>query len=102
MTVEDFAKYVIDNMHRATLSNALNIADKLDNPDFYTLISFAENIESYLGLVEVQSRLGTLVTYKILIATDDCLKHYNSDIKYNKRMIIDNYIIDMWRAINDR
>ena len=30
MTVKDFAKYVIDNMSRASLANSLNIATKLD------------------------------------------------------------------------
>lgn len=102
MTVGDFAKYVVDNMHRATLSNAMNIADKLDNPDYYQLVDFAKNIDSYIGDVSVETRLGKIIVCKILVATDDCLKHYMSDIKYNKRMIIDNYIIEIWRAINGK
>lgn len=102
MTVSEFAKYVVDNMHRATLSNAMNIADKLDNTDFYQLVDFAENINKYVGDVVVEKRIGKITAYKILVATYDCLKHYNSEMKYNKRMIIDNYIIDIWRAVNDK
>ena len=31
MGVEEYAKYVIDNMHRATLVNALRIPEKLSH-----------------------------------------------------------------------
>ena len=37
MTVKEFAKYTIDNLSRASLVNAFNISEKLDNPNFYEL-----------------------------------------------------------------
>ena len=42
MNVQEFAKYVITNMHRATLSNALNISTKLDTEGFYKFNEFLE------------------------------------------------------------
>ena len=49
MTVKDFAKYVIDNMSRASLANSLNIATKLDNPEYYSFIEFLNEIVSYVN-----------------------------------------------------
>lgn len=102
MTVEEYAKFVIDNMGRASLSNAMNIAEKIDNPNFYALCDFVKSVDKYVGNPDVINRLGQIKAYKIVIASDNCLRRYNSDIKYNKRMIIDNYIMDIWRAFNDR
>ena len=49
MTVKDFAKYVIDNMSRASLANSLNIATKLDNPEYYSFIEFLNEIVLYVN-----------------------------------------------------
>lgn len=97
MTVSDFAKYVVDNMHRATLANALNIANKLDNPDYYSFTEFVKCLNDYVTQLATDNLIDTLKCSKILVVSSDSLLAYNSNIKYNKMMIIDNYIIDLWR-----
>ena len=102
MTVEKFAQYVINNLNRATLANAMNIADKLDNPDYYNFQEFNNYVLQYLNTQDVVNFLGREKTYKILYACYDAVKAYNSEFKYNKRMIIDDYIIKLWSAVNDK
>ena len=97
MTVSDFAKYVVDNMHRATLANALNIANKLDNPDYYSFTEFVKCLNDYITQLATDNSIDALKCSKILVASSDSLLAYNSSVKYNKMMIIDNYIIDLWR-----
>ena len=48
MTNKDFSKYVIDNMHRATLVNALNVSNKLNNGD-YDVNEFINNSLTYIS-----------------------------------------------------
>lgn len=102
MNVRDFATYVLNNLGRATLANALNIADKIDNPQFYTFADFADCIQRCAGDEKIIRMLGSVKIAKIVSASYDCVKAYNSDFKYNKRMIVDNYIISLWRAVNDK
>ena len=47
MYPEKFAEYVVNNLGRATLANAMNIADKLDNPDYYTFTEFNDFVIRY-------------------------------------------------------
>ena len=102
MTVEKFAEYVINNLNRATLANAMNIADKLDNPDYYDFQEFDSYVVKYVGTQDILNFLGKAKVYKILSACYDAVKAYNSEFKYNKRMIIDDYIINLWSAVNDK
>ena len=71
MTVKDFAKYVIDNMSRASLANSLNIATKLDNPEYYGFIEFLNEME-YDYLFDIDD------TNKIKIKIKDWTKIYQS------------------------
>lgn len=100
MSVDKFAEYVVNNLCRATLANAMNIADKLDNPDYYVFTEFNDFVIRYLGTLSVQQFLGNVKVCKMLYACYKASEAYNSNFKYNKRMIIDNYIIDLWNAIN--
>ena len=100
MSVKEFAKYVLNNLNRATLANALNIADKLDNPDYYNFIDFVSAINEYARSEALMKFLGNVRVCKIVALSYDYQQTYNSDKKYNKRMIIDNYIIELWNAIN--
>lgn len=99
-TVQEFAEYVVDNMWRATVANALNIADKLDTDGYYKLDEFVKAVEAYIGTEKALKFLGKVKASAMVIACYNCLKYYNSTFKYNKRMIIDNFIIDMWEASN--
>ena len=100
MNVSDFAKYVIDNLHRASLSNALNISSKLDNDEYYTFVDFVDNIIAYVNSRLADKNIDTFEAYNILIYSNNWLKMYKSEFNYNKDMIIDNYIIDLWEIIN--
>ena len=102
MDVKEFAKYTIDNMGRATLANALTIANKLDNPNFYSLQEYMQYMYEYICILEVNKNLGFVLVAKIIVAIDKCYKAYNSEFKYNKEMIIDNFIIDIWKAFMEK
>ena len=110
MSVEDFAQYVINNLHRATLSNALGstetdvnghlkqpgIAGKLNNDDFYKFTEFVECVNKLIP----KSSLPKEKVYEVLVAGNKALKEFTSDFKYNERMIIDTYIINLWSIVN--
>ena len=70
MTCLEFGKYIINNIKRATLSNALNICNKIDK----------------------------IIAYKIIIICKDALDKYNSSFNYNKKMIIDDFVIRLWET----
>lgn len=98
MNVNDFAKYVIDNMHRATLANAMNISEKIDNEEYYTFKDFVNSVNAYVSDALQNNKICNIQAYKILGNMDKYAKMYDSDIKYNKRMIIDNMIIELWEC----
>lgn len=101
MNIQQFSAYVIENMHRATLANALNIADKLDNADYYPFTDFTKSITVYVAGTEVAKRIGNVKMCRIIALIYDIMKKYNSDIKYNKRMLIDSFIISLWQIMNE-
>lgn len=98
MTVKEFAKYVIDNLHRASLVNAFNIGDKLDNPNYYSLEDFINECLLYITDLLSRSKINTNTYGKLIIALSNCEKAIKSEFKFNRRMIIDNLIIEMWEA----
>lgn len=98
MSVEEFAKYAIDNMHRASLVNAFNIADKLDNLKFYSLSDFIDNCIKYVSELQSMNKISPQTASRVLVALYNCDRDYNSDFKYNKKMVIDNLIIELWEA----
>ena len=100
MGVEDFAKYVIDNISRATLSNALNISNKLNGGEYYNLDEFIVAIDKYVSSQLVNNKISKAAAYKILDSSCTLIKKLETTFKYNKQMLADDYIIDIWRAIN--
>lgn len=101
MTVDDFAKYVIDNMHRASISNALNIATKIDTPNMYSFEDFVNSIIGYVDVLLYEQKIGKIKAYKILVYSHEYMKDYKSEFRYNKVMLIDNYVISLWEALSD-
>lgn len=102
MTTEQYAKFVIDNMSRATLANALNITQYIDTEDNYSFAEFVNAVADYLcGKIPKMDRRGVLISADVLSVGNRYLKKYNSDKKYNKRQLIDNYIIGVWEAIGN-
>ena len=98
MTVKEFSKYVIDNLNRASLVNAFNIAEKLDNSNYYLLEDFIHECVLYLTDSLINIKMKPTIACKLLSALFDCEKAINSEFKFNRRMIIDNLIIEMWEA----
>ena len=102
MTVKEFAKYTIDNLSRASLVNAFNISEKLDNPNFYELNDFIDNCIKYILELQSNNKIDYKKSSKLLVALYKCEKYYNSEFKYNKKMVIDNLIIEMWEACSEK
>lgn len=102
MNVDEFAKFVINNMTRATLSNALNICTKLDNDEYYKFTDFVKAIYSYVSniLSTNNNNIDINKIYSVLVSSNKYLTMYESDINYNKNMLIDSYIIDLWEILN--
>jgi len=100
MDVKDFAEFVINNMGRATLSNALNISGKLNGGDYYELEEFITSINECVSKQLSSGKLSNDVAYRILAASSVLTKKITSTFKYNRQMLADDYIIEIWRAIN--
>jgi hypothetical protein len=98
MRVDEYAKYVINNMNRATLGNALNISNKFNSE--YNFIEFLNFINTYIEDVMVSKLLQKDKCYNILYLSNKAFKMYNSDFNYNKTFIIDDFIIELWQVLN--
>lgn len=99
MLVNEFARYVINNMGRATLGNALNIANRFSSGD-YNFIEFLNQVNVYVADLLKSNTLNSIKCYNILSITDKTLKLYNSEFNYNKSFIVDDFIIDIWSVLN--
>lgn len=98
MNVEEYAKYVVNNMNRATLGNALNIATRfVSEYDFEEFLLF---VNKYVGDALVSNTLSKDKCYTILHLSNKAGKMLKSEFRYNKSFIIDDFIVDMWGAIN--
>lgn len=100
MEVNEFAKFVIDNMGRATAGNALNIVNKLDNPEYYKFSDFAVELQKYIAAILADGSYNKDKCYEMLVLLDKTIQKYNSPIKYNKTFIINDFILELWRIIH--
>lgn len=99
MDCKDYAAFVINNMYRASLSNALNISHVLVNEQKYDICEFVENIIEFVES-KLPNELNKDVVYSIVLASNKFLKKYRSDVKYNVLMLVDNLIIEFWRVLH--
>lgn len=99
MEVNEFAKFVLDNLTRATIGNTLNISNKLDCPDYYKFIDFLDEIQKYTEKLLLDG-FDKNKCYEILVLANKTLKKYKSEVKYNKTYIINDFVIDLWRIMN--
>ena len=102
MTVLEYANFVLSNIGRATIANALNIADKIGENKEYSVTEFINSI-----ILSVEERVSSKkippkISYAVLGAVSNCMKNFSSQKKLNERMIIDNFIIELWEAVNGR
>ena len=105
MSVAEFAKYVVDNMHRASLANALNIGKKLcnlpiqfnialrqvskdntipirpENTQEYDFSEFLSAIEQCVSDYLTSSRINRLLACKILTVVDKYRKLHEKSYK---------------------
>ena len=95
MSVNDFAKYVIDNMHRATLVNALKVSDKLISC-VYDVNEFINCSLSYVSDLFSCGKIDKEKSCRLSVAFFNCKKDYNSPHNYSKNMILNNLIMSVW------
>lgn len=99
MEVNEFAKFVLDNLTRATIGNTLNISNKLDCSDYYKFTDFLEEIQKYTEKLLLDG-FDKNKCYEILVLANKTLKKYKSEVKYNKTYIINDFVINLWRIMN--
>jgi len=99
MDVVDFSKYVVNNLNRATLSNALNITNTVISSK-YNLEEFVNNIIKYSIELGQQDKLNYNLVYNILFYSNKCLETLKNKGSLTDTMILDDYIIEIWRTIN--
>lgn len=99
MTAGEYAKYTLDNLCRATLANAFNISSKIDVQGCYTFKDFATGLKDY-AILRLQQTNSDLY-YDIITTINKHIKLYDSSISCNKRLLIDDLIIDLWTLINE-
>ncbi len=104
MNVIDFAKYVIDNITRATLGNALNITNKFiankDSKPQYDFVTFQKYVYDYVYSLCSANKLKPDTAMYVYCLGNDCMNKLQSKYKYNQTMVIDDYIMGLWRLFN--
>ena len=100
MEVNDFAKYVLNNIARATLGNALKISDKLDNTEYYSFKDFIKCFEESVTEALQAQKIDIQKCYALLTLTSNAAKMYDAQINYSKIFIINDFIINVWRVMN--
>ena len=97
MTVQDYAKYVVENMGRATLTNALNIVKSIYGEGAkYPFDEFLSAIIKIAGDLVANKRLPEVRAYQIIVLADEILKKLSSDTPYKPNMLADEFIIRLW------
>jgi hypothetical protein len=98
MTLDEYAKYIVDNMGRATLTNALTISSKFDTE--YNFNDLLISMQKYISTLIDNDKFNKDKCYNLFSAISQSLKKYRSNVKYNKLFIYNDFIIDIWRIFN--
>ena len=101
MNIGDFTKYVIDNMHRATLVNSLNVSKKLID-GVYDVNEFIKISLEYVSELLSSNKMSPEIASRLSVVFYDCRKDYNSDFNYNKSMLLNDLIINMWEILGSK
>ena len=92
-TVEQYAKYVIDNIHRATLVNSLRIPEKLK---LFDMNDFIDCSMKYISELVSSGKLDNEKASRASVAFYNCRNDLNSKFNYNKTMVVNDLIINLW------
>lgn len=98
LSSSEFAKFVIDNMGIATLSNAMTIANHFDTEDGYAFDVFLKDTQDYLKTLATDSKFDINKCYELLGICCKSMRMYKTSS--SKIYIIDNFIIDIWSVCN--
>lgn len=98
---KEYAIYTVDNMHRASLANALNIAKSLTpvGSADYSIDEYLDSMDEYVTNLVSSGKMAKIKACRILVEIADCKKklvEQKSD--FGKTMHIDTFIIKLWRA----
>lgn len=99
-TCEEYAKYIIDNMGRAQLSNALTITTKFDVDNGYKFTDILINIQKYLDKLIIEDKFDKMKCYKLLVIVSNTLNDLNNSKNINKIYIYNDFIINIWKVFN--
>ena len=103
MSVEEYAKYVMQNLGCATRGNAVKIVDRLGEGNDYDFLEFVGNVEKYVSANLSSSNPSSEKSLLIILAVNSArVRYMSNNARYNKRMVIDNFILDLWEAVNGK
>jgi len=102
MTVEQFATYVVDNIDRATCANALNISNRFFGQNSYAFDAFLKNVCKTVEEHLRENKLDKATALQMLGACGIALKRLSSDKRYDFRMVVDDFVLSLWQAVNTR
>lgn len=100
MNTHDYSRYIINNITRATIGNALKISDKIDTE--YKFLDMLNEICLYIDELIINGNLNKECCYSIYYIINKYKKQYNSSFNYNKKYIINDFIIDLWKIMNNK
>lgn len=102
MTVEQFATYVVDNIDRATCANALNISNRFFGQNSYSFDVFLKNVCKTVEGHLRENKIDKATALQMLGACGIALKRLGSDKRYDFRMVVDDFVLSLWQAVNTR
>jgi hypothetical protein len=99
MGEKDYAIYVIDNLGRASAANALKITDTI-NKNNYNLKIFMDGLVEHAKSKFDSNKLDEVSMCKVIVAVDTASTKFSSGHSYNKMMLLDNLILDLWEIFS--
>lgn len=99
MDINEYAKFVLDNIGKARAGNVLNISDKVLG-DGRTAKDFVEAMYKAIAEADIGS-VDSDKYFKILKIINEANTKINEGFKFNEQMIMDKMIIGIWRVMHE-
>ena len=84
------------NQIRSCTFNLIEVSSEGEPENVYA--ELVKSINDYTGELIATSKIDKIIAYKIIIICKDALDKYNSSFNYNKKMIIDDFVIRLWET----